>query len=210
MGGRCGAEQTVDTAGAEKKLRQAEFFLGYLDAASRDTAYQHGNPLDGGERLEFFFSACLSAARSVFYVLEKNGGTKFKETQRRWRAEVLKEDVERFKFNRMVRLRDGDVHFGTIGAEALQKWVEEDWRNQNRSSYYYQPDVYNAALFGPRPVIEEVNPDGATVRATVLRGSVGLYIEQHSQRVEATTACREFISQLRSLLHAVKAGEVAS
>jgi hypothetical protein len=61
-------------------------------------------------------------------------------------------------------------------------------------------------------VIEEVNPDGTTVRASGLRGTVGLYIdiEQHGQRVEATTACREFISQLRSLLDVVKAGEVPS
>lgn len=209
MGGRCGAGQTVDTAGAEKKLRQAEFFLGYLDDASRDIAYQHANPLDGGERLEFFFSACLSAAQSVYYVLEKTGGRKFKETQGRWRADGL-QDGERFKFARMMGIRGDDVHLATTGAEALPKYVEEDSRHQNRLPYYYQPQVYSGALFGSRPVIEEVNPDGATVRAFVLRGTVGLYIEQHGQRVEATTACRGFISQLRSLLDAVKAGEVPS
>jgi hypothetical protein len=205
--------QTIDITGAKKKLRQAEFFLWHLEDTSREIAH-HANSFHGEntEHLEFFFSACLSAAQSVYYVLEGTGGSKFKETQRRWRADGL-QDGWRSKFARMIGLRGEDVHLATTGAEALPKYVEEDWRHQNQSqSPYYQPQVYNAALCRPRPVIEEVNPDGTTVRASVLRGTVGLYIdiEQHGQRVEATTACREFIRQLRSLLDVVKAGEVPS
>jgi len=74
---------------------------------------------------------------------------------------------------------------------------------------YYQPAVYNAALFGPRPVIEQTNPDGTTVSGSTLRGTVGLYIEKDGRSIEAVTVCQEFISQLRSLLDAVKERGIA-
>jgi hypothetical protein len=65
----------------------------------------------------------------------------------------------------------------------------------------------NAALFGPRPLTEHENPDGTTVRAPALQGTVGLYIETGGSRIEATTACTGFIVQLRSLLEATTAAE---
>jgi hypothetical protein len=75
----------ADIAGAEKKLRQAEFFLGWLEQTSKEIAYQGANPGRSGEpeHLEYYFSACLSAAQSVYYVLDATGGPKFKETQRK-------------------------------------------------------------------------------------------------------------------------------
>ncbi len=53
--------------------------------------------------------------------------------------------------------------------------------------------------------MEQVNPDGTKVTASATRGTVGLYIDLLDQHIEATTACRGFIDQLRSLLGAVKA-----
>ena len=44
----------------------------------------------------------------------------------------------------------------------------------------------------------------------MLRGTVGLYVEQNGQHIEATTACRAFISHLHSLLDAVKASTPAT
>ena len=133
MARRRAAMQRVDSAGAEKKLRQAGYFLWQLESASREIAYNHANALrdENTEHLELLFSACLSAARSVYYILEKVGGKEFKKIEQRWRVNCLKEEVERFKFNRMLRLRDDDVHFGTTGAEALPKYVKEDWRSRN-------------------------------------------------------------------------------
>jgi hypothetical protein len=74
----------MDIAGAEKKLRQAEFFLSWLKHASKEMSIQYANPAHASnpEHLEFYFSACLSAAQSVYYVLEETGGSKFKDANR--------------------------------------------------------------------------------------------------------------------------------
>ena len=191
----------MDIAAAEKKLRQAKFFVGYLEQASAEPIRRAGQP--ESEHLEFFFSACLSAAQSVHYVLEETGGSTFKTIKRNWLA-GLKDERKRSSFGQMIGLRDKDVHLAVTGAKPLQKYVADDWKTHDRSPYYYQPQVYNAALFGPRPVIEEKNPDGTIVTGSVLRGTLGLYIERQGRRVEATDACREFIEQLTSLLDAMK------
>ncbi len=192
----------IDIAGAKKKLRQAEFFLGHLEHASRKMVLEPPNPTQPGNRehLEFYFSATLSAAQSVYYVLDETGGKAFKESERRWRTGVP--EPQRSRFGRMIGLRDKDVHFATSGVEALPKYVSADF--EHHGPQYGLQDFYNAAIFGPRPVIEERNPDGTTVRGSVLRGTVGLYIERDGRRVEATTACREFIEQLRSLVEAMR------
>ncbi len=191
----------VNIVGAEKKLRQALFFLAHLQQAPREIRRGSANPEhQNTEQLEFYFSACLSAAKSVYYVLDTTGGTTFKDIERRWRAKLA--EVERSRFGRMMGLRDDDVHLASTPAKPLPKYEVEDHR-WNSNPYYHE--FYNAALFGPRPVIEEENPDGTKVTGSVLRGTVGLYIEQPGRRVEAADACREFIQQLRSLLDEIKA-----
>ena len=40
------------------------------------------------EQLEYWFSACLSAAQSVYFVLEKTGGKRFKQIQAAWRRSL--------------------------------------------------------------------------------------------------------------------------
>jgi hypothetical protein len=185
----------ADIAGAKKKLRQAEFFLGWLEHASKDPAPQaRADP----EHLEYWFSACLSAAQSVYYVLEEIGGKDFKAAQSRWRANLP--EPERSNFGPMIGMRGQDVHLAMTGAEALPKYVEGD-RHRAGSPYYYQH--YNAALFGEMPTIEEENPDGTKVRGNLLRGSMGLYVKRQGRYIEVTTACREFIAQLDSLVKAV-------
>ena len=188
-----------DIAGAEKKLRQAEFFLGQLEHASEDyRALGRGEA--SSERLEFYFSACLTASQSIYYILDETGSTKFKKTQRDWRMS-LKNDADRRRFGNMIGLRDSDVHYGKTGAKPLQKYVEED-RLRDRTPYSMRS---NALLLGWDQVVEEENPDGKKVRGSVLRGAIGLYLDRDGGTVEATTACREFIDQLRSLLEATKA-----
>jgi hypothetical protein len=98
------------------------------------------------------------------------------------------------------------VHLASTGAEPLAKYVSDD-RVIRDPSPYYQPLVYNAALFGPAPVIEEKNPDGVTVTGSTLHGAVGLYITQQGRRVEVTNACSRFIEQLASLLSAIKTAD---
>jgi len=199
------APRALDLAGAEKKLRQAEFFLAHLDQASKE--YQGGSPRGGAndaERLEFYFSACLTAAQSAFYVLDKTGGAVFKKTQQKWRN-GLKNDSERHRFNKMTRRRDDDVHYAKTEAKPLAKVVEED-PIRNRPPYSSHSAIFrSAALVGETPEMEFENPDGTKVRGRVFRGAVGLYLDRDGRTVEATTACRQFIDLLRSLLEATKA-----
>ena len=194
----------IDIAGAEKKLRQADFFLSYLKNAFKEIGYR--SDLVNPEPLEFFFSACLSAAQSVYYVLDRTGGGDFKNLQNTWRAAI--QEPLRSQFGWMIGLRDKDVHLAATGAKPLPKYVADDQWTRSASPYY-QPAVYNTALFGPRPVIEQTNPDGTTVSGSTLRGTVGLYIDKDGRSIEAVTVCQEFISQLRSLLDAVKERGIA-
>jgi hypothetical protein len=190
----------VDIARAEKKLRQAEFFLGWLEHTSREEMVKHlANPRSGNpEQLEYLFSACLSAAQSVYYIIEKTGGANFKQMQKEWRRRIPDGD----QFGRMIGLRGDDVHLGETGAEPLPKYVKEEPWNRSAFGTYY--NSYNAALFGPEPVFEHVNPDGTKVVGSVMRGSLGLYLDWGGQRVDASTVCRKFIRLLRALLEATK------
>lgn len=140
-------ETPMDIASAEKKLRQAEFFLSYLEHASKEIAAQYARASRqlNQEPLEYYFSACLSAAQSVFYILAKTGGPKFKAMAHEWRAN-LTNDSARARFNRMVGIRDGDVHFGKTGATPLPKYIEED----RHGAYIHHWQFYNAALFRAR------------------------------------------------------------
>jgi hypothetical protein len=194
-----------DIGGAKKKLLQARFFLEFLQQASTAPIRRAGQENET-EPMEFYFSACLSAAQSVYYVLDETGGSAFKSTEKRWRERLKDEDVEDVAwFEHMIGLRDDDVHFAETGAEAQPKYVAEDRFRDWSGSPYYPRAAHNAALFGETPKIQEKNPDGKTVTGSVLRGAVGLYIERQGRRVEATDACQRFIEQLTSLVEAMKA-----
>ena len=149
--------------------------------------------------LETFFSACLNAARSCYFILMRTGGPGFKPIEARWRNKDLDQDG-RARFWAMVHLRDRDVHFGEIPAETLPKMIEVDGGG---SPYGHH---YNAVLFGPRPRTEHKNPDGVVVSGEHgLQGTVGLYIDLNGAKAEASTACVGFIEQLHSLLRAAEA-----
>jgi hypothetical protein len=175
-----------------------------LHSLSEDIARDMRRRAGGDYRLplETYFSACLNAARSCFFTLARTGGAQFKNISSQWRTNALDQKA-RSQFNSMCNLRDRDVHFGEIDAATLPKMVEA-----TNSSYLHQH--YNAALFGPQPMAEHTNPDGATVRATALQGTFGLYVEIDGHLTEATIACAAFIAQLRSLLAAAEAANVSN
>jgi hypothetical protein len=178
------AREGMNIARAEKKLRQAGFFLEWLEHASK----KMGDP----EHLEFYFSACLTAAQSAHYVLEGIGGVIFERVLSRL------PEVEREKFEKMIDLRDDDVHFAFIDAEPRHKFVPED--------PFAQRTVFRPRMpFFIAGEITERNPDGTTVRGSTLRGARGLYLEQNGRLIEAPVACHELIELLRSLLEKVKA-----
>ena len=177
----------TDITGAEKKLRQASFFQSHL---ARPPVRSDQDP----EHVEFYFSACLSAAQSVYYVLDETGQPAFGPAQQRWRAALP--EAERSRFGRMIGLRDRDVHLASTGAEPLTKYVPEDHRAYT---------ITGPLFYRESPSVEMANPDGTKVSGQVLRGVCALYIEQGGRRVDAAEACREFIAHLRSLVEAIKA-----
>jgi hypothetical protein len=185
---------------ARNKLSQADILYDHLRLLPSDIARDMRRRAGGNYRLglETYFSACLNAARSSFFILARTGGPQFKDVSSRWRNDVLEQEG-REQFNLMLSLRDRDVHFGEISAEVLPKMMESELHD---TSPYNQ---YNAAIFGPRPLTEHQNPDGITVRATGLQGTYGLYIQKNGSRIDAADACALFISQLRSLLEASEA-----
>lgn len=150
--------------------------------------------------LETYFSACLNAARSCFFILARTGGAQFKRVKTDWRNNTL-DQWGRTRFNAMTNLRDRDVHYGEMGVSALPKMIPVPDEGNAHGNHY------NAVLFGPRPMAEHTNPDGAMVRSSALQGTIGLYLEIGGCVTEATTACAEFISQLRSLVSAAEAAE---
>ena len=195
--GAHGSLPKIDVGGAEKKLRQAKFFLHHLLQASQTMVRHVSQPGSvNPELLEYYFSACLSAAQSVYYILEKTGGLDFKKLQATWRAGI----PEKAEFGNMIGLRGNDVHFGETGAEQLPKLVKAEPSEFN--SYY---NTYNAALFGPETLPEHENPDGSKVTGHILRGSLGLYLDWEGKRIAAETLCDRFIRLLQSLLEKTKA-----
>jgi hypothetical protein len=177
---------TMDDIGrAEKKLRQAVFFAHALAT------------LKGSERqreiMEFYLSASLTAAQSAFYVLRAYVGNSFEREHKAWR-QTRKED-ERAFLNRMIGLRDDDVHEGTIDAATLNQFVDK------RPSH-------GVAIFGSPPDadVEGKNPDGSTVRGPVLSSVPTIYIDHAGNKIEATSACQQFTALLRELVEHFKRG----
>ncbi len=97
----------------------------------------------------------------------------------------------------MMNQRDRDVHHGETDAESLPAAIPAE---PHEYEYYVQ---HNSALLGPRGFAKHTNPDGTEITAAALRGTKLLCLLLDGERVDATTACRVFIEQLRSLQTAV-------
>lgn len=88
----------VTIPATQRKLREAQFFISKLE--------KHECALDGGSReeAEFYFSAFLSAARSVTFVLEAEQQASYKEWSPIWRA--TRSDRERLLLSRFTDARN--------------------------------------------------------------------------------------------------------
>jgi hypothetical protein len=188
---------SIDLVRARKKLRQAEFFLAHLRHAAEDMALQmrRGRQPDE-EQLEYWFSACLSAAQSVYFVLEKTGGKRFKQIQAAWRRSLGSRAGNEFGW--MIGVRGVDVHLGVVPGSVMPKMVaaapwEQQWVGQTE------------AVYGPAEIASFKNPDGTLVESSGVVGSRGLYIDTPSgERLEAESLCRRFINHLADLLKHVE------
>ena len=180
------ASFTLDIARARKKLRQAEFFLSH---AHQETSAPHTRT-DWAEFVEFYTSACLTAAKSAYYVFDQKGSPRrrsFQGIQRSWRT-GLPGTSGRF-FGSMMGLRDDDVHAGAPIGTPQSKYVPMSWRAFDARHMALQ-------VFGPRADIEAQNPDGTTVRGAALTETIGFYTEHQGRQIDALSACRDFIDLL--------------
>jgi hypothetical protein len=149
------------------------------------------------ELLDYNYSACLSAAQSAFYALEKAAEKQFKKVVHGWRT-ALPDDATRREFNDMIGRRDDDVHYGDINAKALPTMMAVEL--DPFGTYVH----HNATLLGPVVLGTHTHPDGKLLIAQAMKSTRRLYIDRGGQTIDATTACGTFIRQLHSLCEAVR------
>ena len=144
------------------------------------------------EPLEFWFSACLSAAQSVYYVLEATGGIDFRQLQTAWRGSLGSGAGNEFGW--IIGVRGDDVHLAIVPGNVLPKMLPAPALEQ-------QLQWGNDVLYGQTGLTAHKNPDGKVVESSATVGSLGLYIDTPAgERVDAETLCRRFIDHLASLL----------
>jgi hypothetical protein len=192
--------QTVERA--KYKLRQANIALSYLRlmpaeiAADLRKARAVCNP---DPRLDTFFFSCLGLAQSAFYIMQDGQRGRYKTVIRDWRSKRL-DQTGRAQFNRMMALRDNDVHHGRSEGKALATLIPVV-RSTIEDAWMYQQSPNYAALGITRPVTEHKNPDGSIVSSfDGLQGSIGLYVEVAGEICEASNACERFITQLTQMI----------
>ena len=160
---------------------------------------------DSDLRLDTFFFSCLGLAQSAFYITDNA----HKAAVRNWRTKVL-DQAGRTQFNRMMELRDNDVHHGQSEGQTLGAMMPMERGLGSDDSWMYNQQQRNYAALGISPIAtEHKNPDGKTVSSyDGLQGTKSLYVEIAGETCEASTACERFIAQLSSLLGAVEASSV--
>ena len=124
---------------ARYKLLQAEIALSYLRQMSEEIAKdrRRARPIsDPDPRLDTFFFSCLGLAKSAFYIAERDQRGRSKGAIHLWRANVLYEIGSR-QFNRMMLLRDHDVHHGLTEGKALPTLIPIE-RGSNDDGWMYQ------------------------------------------------------------------------
>lgn len=190
---------------ARYKLRQADLALGYLRQVPAAIALDMRRAREISDpdlRLDTFFFACLSLAKSAYYIIEGDQGGRYEEAIHSWRMNVL-DHPGRTRFNRMMRLRDTDVHQGRSEGKALPAMIPIERSSDDTSMYQSQP------VGTGRSVTEHKNPDGSTVSShDGLQGSMHLYVEIAGVTWEASNACERFIAQLNQMIDAVAAAKV--
>jgi hypothetical protein len=194
---------------ARYKLRQAELILSYLRQVPKDIAAdlrRARSISDPNLGLDAFFFSCLSLAKSAYYIIKDDQGRRYADAIHSWRMNV---DLKgRAQFNKMMKLRDIDVHQGRSEGKTHETMIPIE-RSSGDDSWMYQQQPNYAALGIIRPATEQKMPDGSTVSSYYgLQGSKGMYVDIAGEPCEVSNACERFISQLRSLIDALEAANV--
>jgi hypothetical protein len=115
----------------------------------------------------------------------------------------------REQFNRMMELRDDDVHHGLSSGKTLATMIPVERSSGDGARMYQRRPIY-AVLGISRPVTEHTNPDGSTVSSyDGLQGSKCLYVDIAGGTCEASNACERFIAQLNQLIDSVAAANLS-
>jgi hypothetical protein len=195
---------------AKYKLRQAELALSHLRSVPAEIAMdmrRARSVCNPDIRLDTFFFACLGLAKSAYYIIAYDQGRRYKDAIHSWRMNVL-DNPGRTYFNKMMNLRDIDVHQGKSDGKTLGAMIPIE-RSSDDDTWMYQQQPNYAAL-GIRPTPAEYqNPDGSTVSSyDGLQSTLRLYIEIADKTWEASDACERFIVQLNQLINSVAAANV--
>ncbi len=114
----------------------------------------------------------------------------------------------REQFNKMMKLRDKDVHYGRSEGKMLPTMIPMERGGDGNALMYHQQPNY-AALGIRRSVTEHKNPDGSSVSSYYgLQGTMSLYVEIAGDTCEASNACERFITQLSQMIAAVSAANM--
>jgi hypothetical protein len=195
---------------ARYKLRQAELALGYLRQVPAEIAAElrrARGTSDPDLRLDTLFFSCLGLAKSAYNIIMDDSGNRYRDAIHSWRMNVL-DDRGRRQFNRMMRLRDIDVHQGRSDGTTLPAMIPIERRGDDDNWIFQQQPNY--AAFGiRRQATEHRNPDGSTISSYEgLQGSRCLYVDIAGETCEASNACERFIAQLCNMIDAVEAANV--
>ena len=193
---------------AKYKLRQADMALAYLRNVRTEIAadMRRARPIgDRDLRLDTFFFSFLGLAKSAYNIIYDDQAGLYRDAIHSWRMNVL-DYKGRTQFNRMMKLRDKDVHQGRSEGETLPTMIPIE-RDRDVWMYQQQP---NYTLLGiDRPVTEHRTPDGNTVRSyDGLQGTMSLYVKIAGETCEASNACERFKNQLSQLIDALNAANV--
>jgi hypothetical protein len=116
------SSSSLDAIGRTRyKLRQAELMLHHLREVPGKIAVdmRRARAIENPDlRLDTFFFSCLGLCKSAFNIIKDGQGDRYQGAINNWRKNVLG-DTGRTHFDRMMRLRDIDVHQGKSDGKAL-------------------------------------------------------------------------------------------
>jgi hypothetical protein len=119
----------------QKKLREARFFLAQLEHE------QYNAGLNPSEAVEYYFSAFLSAARSVTFVLEAEEPDKYSEwspARRNMRSEADKDLLGRFTTARNRALKRATP--GVVEDQLTSGFVASDGNLPAELQFFFSED----------------------------------------------------------------------
>ena len=196
---------------AERKFKQAEFFLRHLERDPYEIAMQlrSARAESSGESLEYFFSAFLSAANTTKDLLHMIQDPAIQE-QLKKESTTLKNELERANLLdtpegvpllEMKEFRNSDTHGTGHGADTEATMIPYDFRHSGEIEFGDNPCLYGGYTAD--------DPNGRTPPVAMI-GSLALSITYKGRKFDATTVCRQLLNQLRTLLDNVRTAQQPS